>query len=201
MVQKGLPGAAKQISKFGPRVRAAHVNDPNRLNPWLRGSTLKRQGGSPVSTQRQNFRWASGSAWVVISTPFAAAGDYREHRRSGRNHPHIMLQLRHVFVGRAFLRERAGQHELGLEDCPCDLHPAVERGCHPAQRRMWDLPLNICKRSSGETSGPNKSNEADASTNIGRTRRQTTRKNYCEERSSNGSMIGAFLASNMPKTN
>jgi hypothetical protein len=31
--------------------------------------------------------------------PFAAAGDHREHRRTRRDHPHVVLQLRHVLLG------------------------------------------------------------------------------------------------------
>jgi hypothetical protein len=38
--------------------------------------------------------------------PFAATGDYREDSTSRCNHPHIMLQLRHVFLGRGLFRER-----------------------------------------------------------------------------------------------
>jgi hypothetical protein len=38
--------------------------------------------------------------------PFAAAGNYREDRRSGRYDPHIMLQLRHVLFSRRFFRKR-----------------------------------------------------------------------------------------------
>jgi hypothetical protein len=37
--------------------------------------------------------------------PFAAAGDHGEDSTSGRDHPHIMLQLRHVLFGRGLLRK------------------------------------------------------------------------------------------------
>jgi hypothetical protein len=77
--------------------------------------------------------------------PFAAASDHGEDSALGRNHPHIVLQLRHIFLGRRFFRERPGQHELGLEDRPGSFDPAVQRGRHPAQRRMPDLPLHIGK--------------------------------------------------------
>ena len=81
--------------------------------------------------------------------PLAAAGDHRKHRRSGRHHPHIVLQLRHVLLGRRLFRERPGQHEFGLEDRPGGLNPAVQRGRHPPQRRMADLPLDIRKDLAG----------------------------------------------------
>ena len=54
-----------------------------------------------------------------------------------------MLQLRHIFLGRGFFRERPGQHELGLEDCSGRLHSAVERSCHPAQHWMPYLSLHV----------------------------------------------------------
>ena len=37
--------------------------------------------------------------------PFAAAGNDRQHRGLGRDHPHIVLQLRHVLLGRRLFRE------------------------------------------------------------------------------------------------
>ena len=54
-----------------------------------------------------------------------------------------MLQLRHILSHRRFFRERPGQHELGLEDGLAAFDAAIERGGHPAQRRMPDLPLDV----------------------------------------------------------
>src|SRR5690349_5914004 len=54
-----------------------------------------------------------------------------------------MLQLRHIFLGRGFLRERPGQHELGLEHRLTALDPAIQRRPHPAQHRMTDSLLNV----------------------------------------------------------
>src|SRR5215471_4753879 len=75
--------------------------------------------------------------------PLAAAGNYRKDGASSRHHPHIVLQLRHVFLGRGFFRERPGQHELGLKDRACGFNPAIQRNRHPSQRWMPDLPLDI----------------------------------------------------------
>ena len=75
--------------------------------------------------------------------PLAAAGDHRQHRRPGSHHPHVMLQLRHILLGRRFLGERPGQHELGLEHRPAGLDPAVQGGRHPAQRRVPNPPLDV----------------------------------------------------------
>src|SRR5262249_3251397 len=57
--------------------------------------------------------------------PFAATGNHREDRRPGRDHPHIMLQLRYVFFGCGLFRERPGQHEFRLEHSPRGLDPAI----------------------------------------------------------------------------
>ena len=48
------------------------------------------------------------------------------------NDPHVVLQLRHIFLGRGFFRERPRQHELGFEDRSACLYAAVERRRHPA---------------------------------------------------------------------
>jgi hypothetical protein len=34
--------------------------------------------------------------------PFAAAGDDRQHRRPGGNHPHVVLQLWRILLNRGF---------------------------------------------------------------------------------------------------
>ena len=75
--------------------------------------------------------------------PLSAAGDHRQHRRPGSHDPHVVLQLGHVLLGGRFLRERPGQHELGLENRPGGLDPAVKRGRHPSDRWVPDLPLDV----------------------------------------------------------
>ena len=35
MLQKGLSGAAEETREFRPRVRIAHINNPDGLDPWL----------------------------------------------------------------------------------------------------------------------------------------------------------------------
>ena len=75
--------------------------------------------------------------------PFAAAGDDRQHRGPRRGDPHVVLQLGHMLFRGGFLRERPGQHELGLEHRTRALDHAVERCRHPALDRMKDLPLHV----------------------------------------------------------
>jgi hypothetical protein len=80
---------------------------------------------------------------MVISTPLAAPGDDRQHRRSRRGHPHIVLELRHMLFGGGFFRKIPGQHELGLEYGPRGLNPAVQGRRHPAVYRVKHLPLHL----------------------------------------------------------
>ena len=75
--------------------------------------------------------------------PFAAAGDHRKDRCAGRDDPHIVLQLRGVFLGGRFFGEVPGQHELGFEHRPARLHPPIEGCPHPAQTRVPDMLLDV----------------------------------------------------------
>jgi hypothetical protein len=63
--------------------------------------------------------------------PLAAAGHDRQHGGPGIGHPHIVLQLRHVFFGGGFFRKGPRQHELGLEHRASRIDHAVQGGCHP----------------------------------------------------------------------
>ena len=50
------PGAGKDAGELRPGIRGAHVDDADRLDP--RAAAARRrtgEGGSPLSTQRQNF--------------------------------------------------------------------------------------------------------------------------------------------------
>ena len=114
------------------------------------GSTRNSRGGSPVSTQRQNFRLRRDQEVLVEAVgrnghlhPLAAAGDDREHRLPGIDDPHVVLQLRHVLLGGRLLGERPGQHELGLEHRPGAVDHPVEGRAHPAVDRVAHLPLHL----------------------------------------------------------
>src|SRR5262249_30362712 len=150
VVEKGLPGIAEQTGKFRPRIRGAHIYNPNSLDPWLRRFDGKEARGFAVLDTPPELPLSSHNKVLIERigmggdlNPFAAAGNHREDSTSGRNHPHIVLQLRHIFFGRNLFRERQGQHELGLEHRAGRFDAAVQRGRHPAQRRMTDLPLNV----------------------------------------------------------
>src|SRR6516162_5131248 len=103
MVQKGLPGAAEQTGEFRPRIRSTHIDDPDRLDSWLGRLDTKQARGLTVLDASPELPLGSDNQVLVkrISMggdldPFAAAGDYGEDSAPGRDHPHIVLQLRHV---------------------------------------------------------------------------------------------------------
>jgi hypothetical protein len=54
----------------------------------------------------------------------------------------IVSLERHVLLGRGFLRERPGQHELGLENRPTARDHAVEGRPHPPEHGMPEPVLN-----------------------------------------------------------
>ncbi len=62
---------------------------------------------------------------------------------AGVRHPHVVLQLRHVLCRCRILRERPGQHELGLEDRPGLLDHAVQRRRHPFVDGMANALLHV----------------------------------------------------------
>ena len=114
------------------------------------GSALIRWGGSPDWTQRQNFFSAVDQDAEIERVhgdrdlhPLAAAGDDRQHRAPQMGDPHVVLELGHVLFGGRLLRERPGQHELGLEHRLGALHDAVEGCRHPGNGRMLDAALDV----------------------------------------------------------
>ena len=54
-----------------------------------------------------------------------------------------MLQLRHVLFGGGFLRERPGQHELGLEHRPAGINEAIQSRRHPLMDGVLNPPLHV----------------------------------------------------------
>src|SRR5215471_1897875 len=104
MVEKSLPGCAEQIGKFGPGIRAAHVDDADSFDSGLGWLEAKEARGLTAFDTAPEFAF-SGDNEVLVERIgmsgdlylFAASSDHREHRRPGRYHPHVVLQLRHVF--------------------------------------------------------------------------------------------------------
>ena len=150
MVLGRLPGCLKQACKLGPGVGAAHVDGPDRLDLWPWRLDAKQVRGLAGLDAAPELLLGREQKVLVERIgrnghlhPFAAAGNDRQHRRPGGGDPHVVLQLGHVLLGRAFLRERPWQHELGLEHRAGPLDHAVEGCRHPALDRMKHLPLHL----------------------------------------------------------
>src|SRR5215469_13890957 len=106
MLQEGLPGVAEDSCELRPRVRGAHIHNPDRLYSRLRWLDTEEARGLAALDTAPKLAFRSDDQVLVQRVsmgddfnPFAATSDHGEDRGSGRNHPHIMLQLRHVFLG------------------------------------------------------------------------------------------------------
>ena len=80
---------------------------------------------------------------MVISTHLPPPVMIESAASLGVGHPHVVLKLRHVFLGRALLRERPRQHELGLEHRTGWFDHPVKRCRHPLDHGMLHPPLDV----------------------------------------------------------
>ena len=142
--------AQKRPANSAHALDSAHVDDPNRIDP--RPRRLEAIGPRGLAGLNAAPEPALGGDQKVLVErvggdghldPFAPAGDDRERRRSGVGHPHVVLQLGHVLLGRRFFGERPGQHELGLEHRVGVLDHAVEGCGHPAIDRVLNPALDV----------------------------------------------------------
>src|SRR6516162_10040574 len=107
MLQKGLSGGSEDSGKFGPRIRGAHINNPDRFDPrlwWLNTKQARRLAALDTAPElplsRDNEMLIKRIGVGGDLNPFAAARNYTEDSASVRNHPHVVLQLRHILFGR-----------------------------------------------------------------------------------------------------
>src|SRR5690349_1171743 len=135
MVEKGLSGGPEDSGKLGPGIRGAHINNTDRFDPELwRLNTKQARRLAALDTAPELALSRDNEVlieWIGVGgdlNPFAAAGDHGKDSVSGRDHPHVVLQLRHIFLSRRFFRERPGQHEFGFEHRPGGLDAAIEGG-------------------------------------------------------------------------
>ena len=149
MLEEGRAGGAEYAGEFRPGIGRAHVDDPDSLDPRPRRLDAEQARGLATLDAAPELL-LRGQQEVLVERirrdadldPFAAAGDDREHRQLGIGDPHVVLQLGHVFFGRALFGERPRQHEFGLEHRPGGLDHAVEGGGHPAHDRMLHPALD-----------------------------------------------------------
>ena len=112
VLEMRLPGANKDAGELRPGIRGAHVDDPHRLNARL-WRLDPEQGWRLATFDTAPELPLGGDDEVLIERigmgldldPLAAAGNDGEDRSSCRNHPHIVLQLRHVLLGGGLFRE------------------------------------------------------------------------------------------------
>ena len=144
--------SAEHAGEFRPGVGATHIDDTHRLNARLGRFDAEEVRGLAALDAAPEFPLRRDDQMLVERIrmgrdldPLATASDHREHRAPRRNHPHIVLQLRHVLLDRRLFRELPRQHEFGLEYGAAALHPSIEGSPHPVQYRMPDMALNIGK--------------------------------------------------------
>jgi hypothetical protein len=87
---------------FVSRVRAAHIDDPDRFDPRLWRFNAKQarrvaalHAAPELSLGRDNEVLVERIGMGADFDPFAASRNDRENRSPGRDDPHIVLQLRH----------------------------------------------------------------------------------------------------------
>src|SRR5581483_1676981 len=146
----GRSSPRKDRGELCPSVGGGHVHDSHCLDARLwRIDSEEARGLATLDTAPElPF---GGDDQVLVErirvgcyfNPLAAPCDHREDRTPGRDDPHVMLELRHIFLCRSFLREVPGQHEFGLEHGPAALHPSIEGGPHPAEYRVADVALDV----------------------------------------------------------
>jgi hypothetical protein len=107
VLKKSLPCAAKHAGKLSPGIGRTHVDDANGLNARTRWLDAKQPWRLPVLDAAPELLFG-GQEQVLVERigpngdldPFAAPRDDRERGRLGVGHPHVVLALGHMFLGR-----------------------------------------------------------------------------------------------------
>src|ERR1700733_2957501 len=113
MLEVSIAGANEDIGEFAPGIRAAHVDYMDGLNArsrWVYTEESRRftclDATPELALGRDDEMLVEGIRVCGDLYPFAAARDDRQGRGAGCDHPHIVLQLRHILRQGGFLRER-----------------------------------------------------------------------------------------------
>ncbi len=125
VLEEGGAGRAEHAGEFRPGIGRAHVDDPDRFDPWSRRLDAEQARGLAILDAAPEFL-LRGQEQVLIERiggyrdldPFAAAGDDREHRQLGIGDPHVVLQLGHVFFGRPSSENDHGSMNLASNTAP-----------------------------------------------------------------------------------
>ena len=107
-----VPGADKDSGELRPGIGSAHIHNANGLNPRFRWLDAEQCGGLAALDTTPEFPLRGDNEMLIERVgmgldldPFATARNDREHRVSCRHDPHIVLQLRHIFLSGRFFRE------------------------------------------------------------------------------------------------
>ena len=113
-------GHLHRIEQLHRRRHHVHIECELQIKPRANA------GRAPPRRRHPNlfFHTAGSRREPARVHPLAGPSNDREHRLICRHHPHIVLQLRHVFFGGSFLRERPRQHVLGFEHRAAGLDPS-----------------------------------------------------------------------------
>src|SRR5580692_1485264 len=110
------------------------------------GSIPNSRGGSPLSTQRQNLRsavtmrcWYSGSAWAVISTHLPPPVITDSTADFAATTHMLCCSCGMCFSAAASSENDHGSMNLDSKTAPGALNSAVQGGCHPLQRWVFDM--------------------------------------------------------------
>ena len=89
MLQKGLPRVPEETGKLRPGVRGAHVDDPDRLDPWLRWLNPEEARGLAALDAAPELPLSRDNEVLIERIgmgrdfdPFAAAGNHGQNRSS-----------------------------------------------------------------------------------------------------------------------
>jgi hypothetical protein len=125
VLQKGTVARAEYASKLGPGIGRAHVDDPHCLNPWSRRLHAEKprrlaalDAAPKLLLRREQEVLVERVGADADLHPLAAAGDDGEHRLLGVGDPHIVLQLRHVLLGRPSSENDHGSMNFASNTAP-----------------------------------------------------------------------------------
>src|SRR3954451_21811146 len=111
MLDKSWSGSAVDGRELGPGGRVTHVDRPHRFNarPWCLKPRREARGFAGLDAAPELL--LGGEQKVLIERvgvdldldPLPPACDDRENRAPRADHPHVVLELRHVLFSGAFL--------------------------------------------------------------------------------------------------
>ena len=156
MLRIGLARTSKEACELRPGIRCAHVDDADGLNPWPRRLNPEQarrfaclHAAPELLFGRQKQVLVERIGGEGDLHPFAAAGDYRKHRRSALV-THMLCCSCGIYFSAAASSEKAqGSMNLASKTAPVAFDQAVKGGRHIADQRVPDALLDVVDHLSG----------------------------------------------------